>query len=172
VQSRKPTGQLPRISNRLTDIEIPRSAWSTWREEGKSCQLRRALTSDEIAALETRRDELAPFVAPFAMSEIDKVSLALADMFNGFRSMRQSGDEAVAIIESAVRLLAEFPAWAIEKACLSIRKNGVWRDGRFDRQWPPSDAELVGDVRKEVRFYSDQHRSAAALLDATVEDPS
>jgi hypothetical protein len=47
--------------------------------------------------------------------------------------------------------------------------NGVWRDGKFDRQWPPNDSEIVDAVRKEVRIYGDQHRSAVALLGATVE---
>jgi hypothetical protein len=164
------TGPLPKISNPLTDIEIPRSAWSTWRETGKPRQLRRPLTSAEISALEARRDELAPFVGPFdGALESDRVSLALARMFGSFRSMRQTGDEAVAVIMATRQLLEDFPVWAIEKSCKSIRMNGVWRDGKFDREWPPSDAELVDDIRKEARFYSDQHRSAVALLGATVE---
>jgi hypothetical protein len=172
IQSARPTVPLPKISNPLTDIEIPRSVWSTWREAGKPRQLRRALTSDEIRAIEARRDELAPFVGPFAGAEETKrVSVALARMFGSFSQMRQTGEEAAAVVMATRELLEEFPAWAIEKACMSIRTNGVWRDGKFDRVWPPSESEIVADVRKEVRLYGDQHRSAVALLGATVEQP-
>src|SRR4051794_10423611 len=99
IQSARPNGPLPKISNQLTDIEIPRSAWSTWRETGKPRQLCRPLTLDEVRALEARRDELAPFVEPFAgAAETDRVSLALARLFGSFSQMRQTGDEAVAVV--------------------------------------------------------------------------
>lgn len=98
--------------------------------------------------------------------------VAIANMFGGYTSMRQSDDEAVARIESVLRVLADFPAWSIEKTCKSIQMNGVWREGKFDRQWPPNDSEIVDAVRKEVRLYADCHRSAVALLDAKVEEQS
>jgi hypothetical protein len=165
------SAHLPMISNRLTDVEIPRAVWSPWLGTGKPRELVRQLTAGERSALEGRRDELAPALAPFGTGiEADRVHLSLADVFGSFRSMRHTGAEAVAIVDASCRALAEFPCWAIEKACRSIQVNGVWRDGKFDRQWPPNDAELVDAVRKEVRLYGDQHRSAASLLEAKVEE--
>jgi hypothetical protein len=115
--------------------------------------------------------ELAPAVQPFGEKDVNRVALALTDMFGGFPSMRQRDDAAViARIDGARYVLAEFPAWAIEKACALIQANGVWRDGKFDRQWPPSDAEIVQEVRDKFRLYSDQYRSADALLKAEVDD--
>jgi hypothetical protein len=90
-------------------------------------------------------------------------------MFGSFTQMRQTGDEAVAIVMATRELLEDFPAWAIEKACMSIRTNGIWRNGAFDRVWPPSESEIVDEVRKELRLYGDQHASAVALLGAVVE---
>jgi hypothetical protein len=163
---------LPAVSNRLTDVDIPRSAWSHWRKVGKARQLRRPLTENECTALEIRRMELVPAVQPFGERDVNRVALALTDMFGGFPSMRQRDDAAVvARIDGARHVLAEFPAWAIEKACAYMQANGVWRDGKFDRQWPPSDAEIVQEVRQKLRLYSDQHQSAVDLLSATVEEP-
>jgi hypothetical protein len=170
VQVATPRRGPPPVANRLTDVEIPKSAWSAWREEGKPRQLRRALTSDERQALEVRRDELAPMVAPFMLHESNHVGIAVADMFGSYRSMRQTGEEAMAVLDATVRVLAEFPRWAIEKACRSIQMNGVWRNGAFDRQWPPNDSELVKEVREKLRLYGDAHRSAVALLEAEVEE--
>jgi len=116
--------------------------------------------------------ELAPAVQPFGNRDVNRVALALTDMFGGFPSMRQRDDAAVlARIDGARHVLSEFPAWAIEKACSYIQANGVWRDGAFDRQWPPSDAEIVQEVRQKLRLYSDQYQSAVNLLAATVEAP-
>jgi hypothetical protein len=132
--------------------------------------LRRPLTGQERSEIEERINELAPAVAPFGRREAPYVALALTDMFGGFTSMRQSGDEAGARVESVMRLLTPYPAWAIQKACLSVRTNGVWRDGKFDRQWPPNDCEIIDAVRKEADLYVNIHRSAVALLSAEVEE--
>lgn len=95
--------------------------------------------------------------------------MAITDMLGGYTSMRQTGDEAVAKLDSMRRVLAPFPAWAIEKACNNIQINGVWRDGKFDRRWPPNDSEVIDAVRSHVRLYADTHRIAIALLSAEVE---
>ncbi len=96
--------------------------------------------------------------------------VALADMFGSYRSMRQTGGDAFAIIEGAKRALSSFPSWAIDKVCRSIQRDGVWRDGKFDRQWAPNDQEIVAAVRAEITHYDRVHRSAIDLLAATVED--
>jgi hypothetical protein len=162
---------LPPVTNRLTDVEIPLRVWSSWKEDGKPRQLRRALTGDERDALEARSNELAPAMEPYSDRDVNRVALALTDMFGGFPSMRTRDDAGVlARIDGVRRVLAEFPTWAIEKACGYIQANGVWRDGAFDRQWPPSDAEIVAVVRDKLRLYADQHKSAVELLAATVEE--
>lgn len=162
---------LPPAANRFTEVDIPRSVWSAWREDGKPHALRRPLTGEERAALEARRDELTPAVQPHGGRDVDRVALALTDMFGGFPSMRQRDDSGmVAKVDSVRRLLGAFPAWAIEKACGRIRANGVCRDGKFDRQWPPSDAEIIDAVRTAVDLYADPLRSAIALLVAPVEE--
>jgi hypothetical protein len=132
-------------------------------------KLRRALTAEERGSLEARQAALEPWVVGYHESEVDEVALALTDMFGGFPSMRQNGEEAAARTDSIRRILTSFPEWAITKVCTSIQTNGVWRDGKFDRQWAPSDSEIVAAVRAEVRLYADQHRSAVALLSAEVE---
>lgn len=113
-------------------------------------------------------------VSPFIPAENDRVALAVLDMQNGFSSLRGDEEASAARVDSALRLLAEFPAWAIEKACMAIRRDGVYREVRgsmrFDRQWPPTDSELVDAVRRELRLYRDPYDRCVALLTATVEE--
>lgn len=160
---------LPTISNRLTDVEIPRRVWSHWIPDFGERQLVRALEPEERVEIERRRDELAPAVAPYPKTDRDRVLIAIADMFGSYTSMRQVGDDAMAKVDAVARALAEFPAWAIEKACAAIQRNGVWRETRFDRQWPPNDSEIIEAVRVARCLIGDQHDGAVALLNATVE---
>lgn len=128
------------------------------------------MTAEERAALELRRAELAPWVSGYeGEEEGDRVALALFDMFASFRSLRQTESNAVAQVDAARRALRDFPMWAIVKACESIQLNGVWRNGAYDRQWPPNDSEIVAEVRDKLRLYGDQYRSAVDLLNAEVE---
>jgi hypothetical protein len=162
---------MPPVMNQQTDVDIPRSAWAPWIPSNGPRKLVRPLTGQERWALESRRDQLAPWVAGFeGREEGNAVALAIADMLSAFRSMRQLDHGAIAQIDSIKRVLSTFPLWAIEKACLWIQQNGVWRDGKFDRQWPPNDAEIVEEVRQKLRLYSDQYRSAVELLEASVEE--
>ena len=168
--ARKPLpDRLPRISNQATDINIPRSVWSSWSEAGKDRKIRRELTADERSQLEARRDELEPFVGAFDGREQDAVALAVIDMYGAYPSMRANSEDAGVRVDSVLRLLAEFPAWAIEGACKKIQMNGVWRESKYDLQWPPSDAELARDVRIEYRLYGDTYKQVVALLQAEVE---
>lgn len=167
-----PTDRLPKISNRSTDVDIPRDVWSNWSPEAGARQLRRPLTPEEREALEARMREIAPVLHPYVPADLDHVSLAILDMFGGFTSMRQTGVEAAGKMDSVRRLLQPFPAWAVVKVCGHIQANGVWREGKFDRRWPPNDSEIVAALREELRHYDRTHRSAVALLSATVEERS
>lgn len=161
---------MPPVVNRITDLVIPNAVFSSWTETGKARQIRRALTIDERHLLENRRDEVAPALMPFSDKAVDPVVEALLDMYGGYRNMRGGEDDAAARVDAAARLLAEFPAWAIQKACMAIRRNGVWREGKFDRVWPPNDAEIIAAVKDEMRLYQDTFDRCVALLTATVEE--
>lgn len=160
---------LPPVLNRIADIEIPKRVWSSWQEAGKPKMLRRALEPAEREVIERRVAELTPAVAGYGASDLDRVVVALGDMFGGFPSMRGNEEQAIARLDGARRMLAGFPAWAIEKGCRAIQRNGVWRDGKFDKQWPPSDAEIVAEAQSALRLYSDQHLRAVELLAAEFE---
>lgn len=131
--------------------------------------LRRPLNDTERQDLEARAAELAPVLAPYPAIDLDHVALAIADMFGSYTSMRQSGEEAGAKLDASARLLQPFPAWAIKKACIGIQTNGVFRDGKYDRRWPPNDSEILAVVQEELRHYEKVRTSAVALLTASTE---
>lgn len=112
---------------------------------------------------------MAPALAPLRPEQRDSAALAVLEMFNGYTSMRGTEEEAGARVDAALNLLSDQPLWAIEKACMSIRRRGVWRKGAFDRQWPPSEPELADAVREEAKLYRETHDRCVALLTATVE---
>jgi hypothetical protein len=162
---------MPAVRDPYTDVKIPLATWSAWKEHGKPQQLRRPLTADERRALECRKYELEPVVAGYDHTELDRIAIAIGDMYGGYPSLGSRGDQSVAgRIDAMRRALSKYPCWAIEKACESIRINGVWRDGAFDRKWPPTDAEIVNEVRNSARLYTDSYQSAVALLLAEVEE--
>lgn len=167
---------VPTIRDTVADVSIPMTSWSPWVPDCGPRQLRRPLRDFERQALERRRDELAHTVEPYDRDvDGDRVALALTDMFGGYTSMRQNGEEAVARVDGAMRVLEPFPAWAIEKACEDIHRNGVFKkngdeDGRYDRQWAPTDSEIAVIVREKRRLFGDSYYSAVALLDAKVDD--
>lgn len=156
--------------NRATDLELPRRLWSAWHEFGKARKLRRALTEAERDLLNARRNEIAPWVAPYHPSETDAVVLAIAEMLESYPSVGMSETGAAGRMDSLRRFLAEQPAWAIVQACRKIRERGYERDGIFERHWAPSDAELLNEVKREAKLYRDQYDSATDLLNAEVED--
>ena len=160
----------PAVMNRMTDVELPRRLWEAWIEPGKPRLLRRALTTSERADLEARVAELEPWIVGFHAEEADHVALAVLGMLGSFRSMSGQTDEQVAATtDSLLRSLAEFPYWAIEKACSSVRVNGYTKEnGACERHWAPSDSEMVHIVRWTTKLYRDQYDSAIALLNAGV----
>lgn len=169
--SKRHSTSMPAILVRETDIEIPRRVWSGWLPSGIGSgnrQLRRPLSDVERGLLEARKAELEPWVDGYHEQELDHVVLALMELYGGFTSMRQSGEEAAARVDSVRRLLAEYPLWAIERVCERIRKKGYWVNGSLERHWPPSDPEIVEAVRIETTLYRDQFDSAVKLLAATV----
>lgn len=164
----------PAILDRRADIEIPRAVWSGWKEVGKARCLRRPLTGEEIGFLDNRRAELEPWILGYHEREAHDVEVALSEMFDAFPSMGSYGNaQATKRVISASRVLANFPLWAILKCCDKIKSQGYTRyDGQryvTERQWPPSDPQMVESVSNEVKLYRDSYDSAVALLKAEVE---
>lgn len=132
---------------------------------------------EERRALEHRAESLRPHLAPFARpTQDDDVAIALAEMFNGFPSLRgDAGSAAMARVNAAMEVLAEFPLWAIETACMRIRQRGYEvpdhdRGGvKVERHWPPSEAELHRAVAQLVEPRANRMRNARLLLAAPVE---
>lgn len=177
LAKRYDASNLPAWLNRQTDLEIPRKVWSAWIPRDGSRSIIRALSDDERQALTARAAELRPALASYARpAEDDRVAEVLFDMFGGFRSMREQGADAVGRVDSAMRALALFPAWAIEHGCLSIQRDGYEvadRDGvRIERHWPPSDPEICKIVAKIEKHHRAALVTAEALLSAPIEEPA
>lgn len=119
--------------------------------------------------LEARRAEIALVLKPAPPQDRDRVMLAVLEMYRSFPSMRGDEMDAAANLDAMATVLEPFPAWAVERACLSIRSDGVMRNGRMDRQWPPSEGELVDVVKSNLALYEGTLRRVAGLLKAEVE---
>ena len=159
---------LPKAFDRFTDADIPRWAWSSWKADGTPRLIRQELPPNFRAELQKRRDDIAPVIEPYDSSDDARVTVAIADLLSGFPG-KQDDEMVVARIDSIRRLLALYPAWAIEKVCADIRSKGFARDGKIDRRWAPTDPELCGMMDTALRMYRDAHSSAVALLAAEVE---
>jgi hypothetical protein len=165
---------IPPPDDPLADATIPARVWSAFIPSDGKRELRRPLAGVERQALEARAAELAPALASYRRPlDDDRVATALATMFGAFHAMRGQGGDALARIHATMDLLATFPAWAIQRACLSIQRDGYQRIehgvARIERTWPPSDPELVEALRAIVRPYAKALASAKALLCAPVE---
>jgi len=169
------TKNLPEMYVPEVDKVLPNSIWCGWRIDGKTRRIRRPLTEAERGMLERRAAELDPVMQPLSRpADDDRVAEAIADMFAAFPTMRATDEQALAKIDSLTLSVAEFPLWAIIEACDRIRTKGyeaVDRDGkiRIERHWPPSDAEVVDEVRRTVNLRAEALASAQALLAAEVD---
>ncbi len=166
---------LPAAFDAVADVEIPRKVWSAWIPRFEARQIIRPLRDDERAALEARKASLAPALAPYAGgADAYRGAAALGAMFDGFRSMRVRGENAMGRLDTAMRVLKYFPAWAVEEACASIQRDGYQvhdreKVARTERHWPPSDPEIADVVRLVVKTRDAALASATALLSASVE---
>lgn len=168
------TSGLPVYLSNEADLVIPRKTWSNFKEDGRPRMLRRALEPAERAIVEHRRAELAPWMEPFHDAENDMVALSLIEMFSSFSGARDETDVAGRVELLIQRRLAEFPEWAITRACNRMGMRGYTRreQGKPDwieRHWPPSDPEIVLVVEEELRTYKRRHDDAVELLAAEVE---
>lgn len=136
--------------------------------------IRRPLLPEERKILAARRDELAPWVAPYhGDAELDQVAAAICGMYDAFPHMAAKSEAAAVLRVDQLRArLAPFPAWAIAKVCERVASRGYARkEGAQhvqERHWAPSDPEVVEMVEQEVEPWRRAHDSAAALLLAAV----
>jgi hypothetical protein len=142
------------------DVALPR-LFSAWTPSIGPREIRRALTDAERGKLTARVAVLRDALRPFESAEGLLVRAELAAMFSSFRSMRQAGEDVEATIDVTLRVLREFPQWAIAEACLSI--------ARQDREWPPNDGQIHAAVESVLSSHRQRLKTCQALLDATVE---
>jgi hypothetical protein len=132
--------------------------------------LGRALSADERSRTERRCAQLESGCAPFTPDERDLVVGILSQTLGGFRSLRHEDDESVvASLAGLLGVLALYPLWAIEDACLAIASGEAVLDGKkLSRSYPPNDAELCALVKATLKPYLEGLQNARALLAATV----
>lgn len=153
---------LPIVYDRAIDLELPKKVFSHWIPTVGPRAKIRELTAEERSSLEIRAASLEVCLTPFRKGDPD-VEAAIYGMFGGFRAMRARGEDALATLEVVTAILAEFPAWAIIKACLKIAKTNL--------NWALNDGQIYAEVKEIVRLYKFHHDQAHALLDAPVEAP-
>lgn len=148
------------------DQALPNKVYSGWTPTGGVRHLRRPLLIHERRLMADRAQDLRRAVAAYTENEKDIVAAAVADMLQGFRSMRQTGDALVATVGSVLFAVEQLPPWAIVQGCEAIRQH---RAG-LKAEWAPNDTEIVAVCRRFVEPYALRLRNAEAVLKAPVDD--
>lgn len=113
-----------------------------------------------------RAAELDCGLTPFQRHESDSVRAALHAMLGGFRSLRAKDDNAEASVEVLLCVLRDFPAWAIDEACMKIAR----RQAGLDPRWAPNDSEIHAVVSDVVSIFHRTRDRVKALLIAPIEE--
>ena len=161
----------PKLVDREADFDLPRRLWDNWTPAQGTRAIVRALTEPERATLQRRHIELSRGLTPFSHDEFDQVRAPLHAMLSGFRSLRESGEDAETSVEVLLAVLRDFPVWAIEDACLRIAQRDIDVDPPIDPRWAPSNGQIHAAVAAIVRPYAKAHASARALLDSPAPPP-
>ena len=156
---------LPVAFDRDVDQEIPRAVLTAWKPDGNARPLRRPLTVGEHGAVEARAAALDLALKPYGEDQQATVEMNLGAMFNGFRAMRQQDEDVDATLAIAAGVLRDFPAWAVERACLKIARHEVGLDARY----APNDGQIADVVRELLRPYRQAFEQASGLLSGSVE---
>lgn len=150
--------------DREVDHEMPRRLVCFRPNGGGPWEIRREMRPDERVTLDARCAALEIATSAYEEAETASVEASIGAMLGGFRSMRQQGENVVRIIEITRAVLREFPAWAINRACLKIARHETKHDPRF----APNDAELADQVRAVLKPYREALDAARALLGSAV----
>lgn len=161
----------PARVDHFADVAIPNRVWSAFGPAGgEPRMLIRALMESERLTLERRVAVLEPAMVPFDASERDRVADAVLGMIDSFTAGPKGEGSAAAKADGTMEVLADMPAWAIEEACLSIRRYG-WKDadGKLQQHWAPSDPEIHAIVDKLIDGRRTALVNAKTLLSAPLE---
>lgn len=163
------TEGLPSTFVRSTDRDIPDRTVTRWTgtgEERGEPVLRRALTSDERAAVAHRRDELRNAVAPAPEASRNMLLRAIKGMLGAYPAMQRYDDgTATAIAANYLWTVREEPHWAIAKACDEVRSAAAGLNPSF----APTEPEFATVVAKLVATYRQRLAQAEAVLRAGVD---
>lgn len=161
----------PKLLDREADHDLPRKLWENWIPANGKRAIVRAFTDAELAAVQRRHTELSRGLEPFLPQQRDRIRAPLHAMLGGFRSLRESGQDAETAVEVLLAVLRDFPAWAIEEACIRIARHDIDIDPPLDRRWAPSDSQIYAVVTAIVQPFRKALATAQALLDAPVALP-
>jgi hypothetical protein len=159
--AKRDRGGLPAIFDQEVDRQL--QTLISFRHNNGAVELRRPLTADERGLIEARTTALELAIEPYSPNDRPELEGCMGTMFAGFRSMRQQGATVDNTIMITLAMLREFPAWAIQKACLMAATDN------YDPRWPPNDAEIVRVTRSLVQPYRDSLLRARKLLEAQVQ---
>jgi hypothetical protein len=140
-----------------------------WRPQGGgSVEANKIPDASERATLERRLSVLKSTMRPaaLAMADRERVGAAVAAMFAGYPSQRNS--DARATIATYVMELGGKPAWAVENACSAVRC-GLVRE--LNPDFPPSAARLNQLADLELSSVKTERGKIEALL-SVVLSPS
>jgi hypothetical protein len=165
LQAARDRDGLPVAFDRDVDQNIPRAVLTAWKPDGRPRPLQRPLTVGERGAVEARAAALEIALMPFTHEQKPMVEANVGAMFNGFRAMRQQGDDIEFSATITLGVLRDFPAWAIERGCLKIARHEVGLDARY----APNDGQIADVVREVARPYRQAFTQASALLAGSVE---
>lgn len=157
----------PALVDREADYTIPALVFTAWVPEHGLRPIRRALTDRERSIAQVRSRALTSGLRPLVPCEHNIVRSALHGMFGGFRSMRQTDDNAEMAVEVLLHVLREFPAWAIEEASIRIATNQT----DLSDVWPPNDAQIYAVVSGIVAPYRKALVTVNGILAAPIEPP-
>ena len=161
----------PKILDQEADFELPRKLWENWIPAKGKRAIVRAFTDAERDCVQRRHAELTRGLEPFLPQQRDRIRAPLHAMLGGFRSLRESGEDAETAVEVLLAVLRDFPAWAIEEACIRIARRDIDIDPPLDRRWAPSDSQIYAAVSAIVQPFRKALATAQALLDAPVALP-
>lgn len=158
----------PKLQDRAADIDLPRKLFENWIPKNGKRAISREMTAPERKALQGRFTELTVGLTPFEREQRDQVRAPLHAMLGGFRSLRESGEDAETAVEVLLAVLRDFPIWAIEEACIRIARCDIAIDPPLDKRWAPSDAQIYAAVAAIVKPYRKALDAVTDLLEAPV----